>query len=189
MMLGIDAVDQPRRPRDRPHRALQGFPVAGLALMSAALIALAVIAGHPSRTMTAIGLVVFGLGFGVVGQVLTVAVQNEVDRRQLGVAMATTSFFRGLGGGIGAAVLGAVFAARAGTTGGGALATVGAASRADVAAAAQTVFLVAAPIAVLALVIVLFLRERTLAAAPPGTHSPAPRGERAPSREPAAVAS
>lgn len=49
----------------------------------------------------------------MVGQVLVVAVQNGVDRRRLGVAMATTSFFRGLGGAVGAAVLGAVFAARA----------------------------------------------------------------------------
>ena len=95
------------------------FPVAGLAAMTAALVLLAVVAGHPSRTSTAIALTVFGLGFGVVGQVLIVAVQNEVDRRQIGVAMAATTFFRGLGGAIGAAVLGAVFAARAGGAGTG----------------------------------------------------------------------
>ena len=96
------------------------------------------------------------VGFGVVGQVLTVAVQNDVDRRQLGVAMAATSFFRGLGGAIGAAVLGAVFAAHAGMTGGD-VAILDRAGRTDVIEAAQTVFLVAAPIAALALLIVLFL--------------------------------
>src|SRR4051794_6710982 len=90
------------------------YPVAGLALMSAALVMLAVLARDPSRLTTGIGLAVFGLGFGMVGQVLIAAVQNGVERRQLGVAMATTSFFRGLGGAVGAAVLGAVFAARAG---------------------------------------------------------------------------
>ena len=56
----------------------------------------------------------FGLGFGMVTQVLIVAVQNSVDRRELGVATATTGFFRALGGAVGAAVLGAVFAAQAG---------------------------------------------------------------------------
>jgi hypothetical protein len=119
--------------------------------MSAGLIGLAVTATQPSRTMTALGLVVFGLGFGVVGQVLTVAVQNDVDRRQLGVAMAATSFFRGLGGGIGAAVLGAVFAARAGTG-----------VHTDIAGAVQVVFAVAAPLAALALLVVLRLPERAL---------------------------
>ena len=55
----------------------------------------------------------------MVGQVLIVAVQNSVDRRRLGIAMATTNFFRGLGGAVGAAVLGAVFAGRVGTAAGG----------------------------------------------------------------------
>jgi MFS family permease len=113
--------------------------------MTGALVLLAVVAGDPSRTTTALGLGVFGLGFGMVGQVLIVAVQNSVDRRQLGVAMATTSFFRALGGAVGAAVLGAVFAARAG---GG-----------DVSGAVQTVFVIAAAIAALALLVVLFLEE------------------------------
>src|SRR4051812_12104564 len=96
----------------------KAFPVAGLTTMTAALVFLAVVAGHPSRTTTALGLTVFGLGFGVVGQVLIVAVQNEVDRRQIGVAMAATTFFRGLGGAAGAAALGAVFAAHADLTSG-----------------------------------------------------------------------
>ena len=80
------------------------------------------------------------------GQMLTVAVQNGVDRRRLGVAMGTTTFLRGLGGAIGAAALGAIFAARVGT---------GPADRADVIDAVQTVFLVAAPLAAIALLIVL----------------------------------
>jgi EmrB/QacA subfamily drug resistance transporter len=128
------------------------FPVAGLGLMTVALAALAVAAGHPSRVLTGVCLAVFGLGFGVVGQVLLVLVQAGVDRRRLGVAMATTSFFRALGGAIGAAVLGAVFAARAGGTAG----------RADVADAVQAVFAVAAPLAALALLITLGLRELPL---------------------------
>ena len=95
------------------------FPVAGLGLMSAALVLLAALAENPSQAATGIGLVVFGLGFGMVSQVLIVAVQNSVERRELGVATATTGFFRALGGAFGAAVLGAVFAARAGTTASG----------------------------------------------------------------------
>jgi EmrB/QacA subfamily drug resistance transporter len=136
------------------------YPLAGLAAMTVALILLAALVPHPSRTTTAIGLVLFGLGFGMVGQVLIAAVQNSVPRADLGVAMATTSFFRGLGGAVGAAVLGAIFTARTGVgTTAGSLAHLGSGARADVIHGVQAVFLAAAPIAAIALIVVLALRE------------------------------
>ena len=185
MMLGITlSTNMAGRVIARTGR-YKAFPIGGLGLMFAGLIELAVAAAPTSRLLTAIGLVVFGVGSGVVGQVLTVAVQNDGDRRQLGVAMAATSFFRGLGGAIGAAVLGAVFAAHADTTR-GAVGTPGRAGRIDVAEAAQTVFLVAAPIAAMALLIVLFLKERPLPPAQASIGMPA-HGASAP--EPTAAAS
>jgi fermentation-respiration switch protein FrsA (DUF1100 family) len=60
-----------------------------------------------------IAIAVLGLGFGKVSQVLVVAVQNGVEQRRIGVATAATTFFRGLGGAVGATALGAVFAAHA----------------------------------------------------------------------------
>jgi EmrB/QacA subfamily drug resistance transporter len=135
------------------------FPIAGLALMSAALVLLAALASDPSQATTGIGLAVFGLGFGMVTQVLIVAVQNSVDRRELGIATATTGFFRALGGAVGAAVLGAVFAAQAGShasEGGQHVA------RGEVIDGVQTVFVVAAPLAALALLVVLGLPEAPL---------------------------
>jgi EmrB/QacA subfamily drug resistance transporter len=123
------------------------FPIIGLGLMATALVVLAAVAGDASRTTTGIGLVLFGIGFGMVTQVLVVAVQNSVDRRELGMATAATGFFRALGGAVGAAALGAVFAAQAG---------------AGIADAVQTVFVVAAPLAALALVAVLRLPETPL---------------------------
>ena len=145
------------------------FPVAGLVLMTAALVALAVLAGDPSRTATGLALAVFGLGFGMVTQVLVTAIQNSVERRELGVATATAGFFRALGGAVGAAVLGAVFAAHAGATEGG-----GTALRADVIGGVQAVFAVAAPLAALALLAVLALVEVPLGTAPGGRPEPPP---------------
>jgi len=121
------------------------FPLIGLALMAVALGLLAALAGDPSRTTTGLGIALFGLGFGMVTQVLVVAVQNSVERRELGVATATTGFFRALGGAVGAAVLGAVFA-----------------THSDVGEAVQAVFLVAAPLAVVALAVVALLPETPL---------------------------
>jgi EmrB/QacA subfamily drug resistance transporter len=146
------------------------FPLAGLGMISAALLSLAALVEHPSRTSTGIALTLFGLGFGMVGQVLIIAVQSTVDRRQLGLAMAVTGFFRALGGAVGAAVLGAVFAARVGHAGSGTLALAHG-GRFHVIAGVHTVFLAAAPIALLALLIVLALKEVPLRGAgkPPGS--------------------
>ena len=124
------------------------FPLAGLAAMAAGLVLLAALADERSQAAAGLGLAVFGLGFGMVTQVLIIAVQNSVDRRDLGVATAVTGFFRALGGAVGAAVLGAVFAAQAG---GGVVDGV------------QAVFLVAAPLALLALLAVVLLPEKPLA--------------------------
>jgi MFS family permease len=151
------------------------YPIIGLGAMAAALGLLAALAGDRSQSATAIVLVLFGLGFGMVGQVLIVAVQNGVDRARLGVAMGITTFFRGLGGAIGAAVLGAIFAARTGTSATAAgLHHLSPAAGADVIHGAQTVFLCAAPIAAVALATVLVLREVPLAGREPRPRTPAP---------------
>jgi EmrB/QacA subfamily drug resistance transporter len=148
------------------------FPVAGLLLVAAGLGLLSVLAGHPSRTTTAIGLAVFGLGFGMVSQVLVLAVQNSVERRQLGVATATTGFFRALGGAVGAAALGAIFAAQAGA---------GPTARADVVDGVQVVFAVAAVLGLLGAAVVLLLREVPLQQRPAAPSSPsAPAKQRGP---------
>jgi EmrB/QacA subfamily drug resistance transporter len=139
------------------------FPIAGLALMTVALALLSGLAADPHALTIAAGLVVFGLGFGMVTQVLITAVQNTVERRELGIAMAVTGFFRGLGGAVGAAILGAVFATQAGSTVSDASgAGLGGVIRGDVIDGAQAVFLVAAPLAALALVVVLKLPESRL---------------------------
>jgi EmrB/QacA subfamily drug resistance transporter len=152
------------------------FPVAGLALMTIALALLAALARNPSRTSTGIGLAVFGLGFGMVGQVLIAAVQNAVDRRQLGVAMATTSFFRALGGAVGAAALGAVFAANVHLSSQAAHPTALApAAKTQIINGVQAVFLVATPIAALGLVLTLLLKETPLSG--PGEHRQSQRPE------------
>ncbi len=148
-MLGITASTNFAGRRIERSGRYKRFPLAGLAIMAAALGALALLSGHPSRIATGVAIGAFGLGFGMVGQVLITAVQNGVDRRRLGVAMATTSFFRAIGGAAGAALLGAVFTARIG-------------SHAGVASSVQTVFAVAAPLALLGLAIVLLLPEARL---------------------------
>jgi EmrB/QacA subfamily drug resistance transporter len=168
MMLGVTlSTNLAGREISRSGR-YRRLPPLGLALMTVALTALAATAHAPSRTAVALALAVFGLGFGVVGQVLIVAVQNGVDRSRLGVAMAATSFFRGLGGAAGAAVLGAVFAGRVGGHPASGLSGV---ARPEVIDGVAAVFAVAAPIAGLALLLTLMLPEATLARMMPASAS------------------
>ena len=52
---------------------------------------------------------VFGVGMGLIMQVLVVAVQNAVSYQDLGVATSSATFFRMIGGSFGTAVFGAIY--------------------------------------------------------------------------------
>jgi hypothetical protein len=64
--------------------------------------------------VAALDSVVLGLGLGLVMQVLVLAVQNSVDRRYMGVATSGSTLFRQIGGSIGVALFGTIFANRVG---------------------------------------------------------------------------
>jgi EmrB/QacA subfamily drug resistance transporter len=89
----------------------KAFPVVGLALMSAGLLLFSTLGASGSRLTAAAFMIVFGAGFGMVAQILMVAVQNAVDPRQIGTATAAANLFRALGGSVGVAVYGAIFTA------------------------------------------------------------------------------
>jgi EmrB/QacA subfamily drug resistance transporter len=87
------------------------FPVIGLAAMSAALFLFSTLGATGSRLTAGLFMVLFGAGFGMVTQILMVAIQNAVSRQEIGTATAAANLFRALGGSVGVAVYGAVFAA------------------------------------------------------------------------------
>jgi hypothetical protein len=65
-----------------------------------------------SALMRSLYMLILGLGLGLVMQVLVLAVQNDVEYRDLGVATAGTTFFRSIGGCFGVAICGAIFSNR-----------------------------------------------------------------------------
>jgi predicted MFS family arabinose efflux permease len=137
----------------------KAFPVAGLALMAIGLLALSQMDAGTSQATASLLLVVFGLGFGLVSQVLTVALQNAVERRGLGIATASANLVRSLGGAVGVAAFGAIFAGRLDRLPGELPAGGAGLDPVAVADALDTVFLVAAPVAALAWLVVLALDE------------------------------
>jgi EmrB/QacA subfamily drug resistance transporter len=155
------------------------FPIAGTATMSLGLLLLSRIHPETGRAWITMAMLVLGLGMGLVMQVLVLVVQNAVDYKDLGVATSGATLFRYVGGSVGTAILGAIFATRLlGILGDGAgglassvlnPAQVQALSPAmrgfylgAFSSALSTVFLVALGIAMVGVVLALMLEERPL---------------------------
>jgi len=87
------------------------FPIIGTAIMTVGLLLLSTLNVTSSPLMASAYMLVLGLGLGMVMQVLVLVVQNAVDYRDLGVATSGTTLFRSIGGSVGVAAFGALFAA------------------------------------------------------------------------------
>jgi MFS family permease len=86
------------------------FPVAGTAIMTFGLVMLSRLSLESSQWQTSVDALWLGLGMGMVMQVLILAVQNSVEYKYLGVATSGTMLFRSVGGALGVAFFGALFA-------------------------------------------------------------------------------
>jgi hypothetical protein len=84
-------------------------------LVGAALIALSRLAVDTSYSLIAAYMFFFGAGLGLTMQVVVTAVQNSVERRHMGTATASVTFFRSMGGAIGTALFGAILSTRLAT--------------------------------------------------------------------------
>ena len=87
------------------------FPLAGTIVVTIGLVLLSRLGAHTSLVLVGLYILVFGLGLGLFTQVLVLVVQNAVPMQQLGVATSSVTFFRSMGGAIGASALGAVLTA------------------------------------------------------------------------------
>ncbi|WP_344619194.1 MDR family MFS transporter, partial [Dactylosporangium salmoneum] len=80
------------------------FPIIGSILMLAALVLFTRIGADTPLWRTMLIMVVMGLGLGGNMQPVITAVQNAANPREIGVATSTVTFFRSMGGTLGAAV-------------------------------------------------------------------------------------
>jgi EmrB/QacA subfamily drug resistance transporter len=88
------------------------FPLVGTVLVTIGLVLLTHVGAHTSLGTISVYILVFGAGLGLFMQVLTLVVQNAVPMTLMGVATSSVTFFRSMGGAIGASALGAVLTAR-----------------------------------------------------------------------------
>ncbi|MFI5931571.1 MDR family MFS transporter [Actinoplanes sp. NPDC051494] len=157
------------------------FLVAGAAIMTVGMLLLSTIDENTSTVILSAWMLILGAGVGMLMQNLVLAAQNDVSGSDLGATTSVLTFFRSMGGTIGVSALGAVLASKvtslfaekfpqAATTGGTQavpdLTTLPEQARAIVAGiyaqATSELFLIGAPIAALAVVAVLFIKEKPL---------------------------
>lgn len=155
------------------------FPVLGTAIMAVGFVLLSQMSAATPVWRQSVDLFILGTGIGLCMQVLVLTVQNTVDFDDLGVATSGVTFFRTIGSSFGAAIFGSLFANFLADRVGPALAASGAPAAAaqspqvlhrlpaEMAApvidayadALGMVFLCAAPVAVLGLLLALTLKE------------------------------
>ncbi|MFB6672361.1 DHA2 family efflux MFS transporter permease subunit [Streptomyces sp. NPDC056390] len=163
------------------------FPVVGTGVTAIGLLLLHQLDENSSTGEMSAYFFVFGLGLGLVMQVLVLIVQNAVSYEDLGVATSGATFFRSIGASFGVAIFGTIFASRLGDKLTDALAGRSLPPGVDVnalqsdprgigelppalrgpvlhafASSITDVFLYAAPVALVAFVMAWFLREDKL---------------------------
>ncbi|MET9229333.1 MDR family MFS transporter [Lentzea sp. NPDC003310] len=160
----------------------KAFLVSGGVFMVGGMLLLSTISAQTSVVMVSVHMFLLGVGVGMMMQNLVLAAQNDVPAKDLGATTSTLTFFRSLGGAIGVSALGAVLANKVASLTEekfGALPGGEASSHtvpdlsilppeikaviADIyATATAEIFLVGVPFAVLALLAVLFIKEKPL---------------------------
>ncbi|WP_189219377.1 MULTISPECIES: MDR family MFS transporter [Streptomyces] len=165
----------------------KAYLVAGAVIMTAGLGLLSTIDSETHFGLLSIYMAVLGVGVGMLMQNLVLAAQNDVPAAELGAATSVLSFFRSMGGTIGTSVLGAILANRVASEITKGLGAAGAAPEGASAGghgavpdmstlpepmrqiiehaygvATADLFLIATPCALLALITVVFIKEKPL---------------------------
>jgi EmrB/QacA subfamily drug resistance transporter len=177
------------------------FPIVGGVLMAIGMFLLSRIGVGTSRWTTGFDYVILGLGMGCLMQMMSLIAQNSVELRDMGVATSSRMFFQQMGGSLGVAAFGAIFAHKLTASmsslavrSGGKLpvsgvsldptqvttlpAAVKAQVFAGIAQAVHSVFLWTIPAAVLVFVFALLIKEVPLRGrAAPGEQVPVPEAE------------
>ncbi|MGG5259480.1 MDR family MFS transporter [Phycicoccus avicenniae] len=84
------------------------FMAVGVVVMGAGIWLLTRLTADSTQTQLTLAMVVLGIGIGMAMQQYTLVVQNAAEKRDLGVATASSQFFRNVGSTVGIAVFGTV---------------------------------------------------------------------------------
>ena len=175
------------------------FPILGGGIMGIGMYLLTGLEIGTTRLTSGIYYVILGLGMGFLMQMVSLIAQNSVEQRDMGVASSARMFFQQIGGSLGVAAFGAIFARRltsslAAAAGSGAhisasggqlnpatVDTLPAAVKHDVffaiTHAIQGVFIWAVPAAAIIFVLAWFIKEVPLRGRAPADETPSQQAE------------
>jgi MFS family permease len=151
----------------------RAFPILGTAILTIGVFLISRLDASSGSLQPGLFMLIAGIGVGFMMQIIVLATQNEVPAPDLGIATSAVNFFRAIGGSVGVALMGALFTSRL-TTSVSAEAALNPAHVQELTGAAQTqyisdfahalagTFLFVVPLAALAIVLSLCLRESPL---------------------------
>jgi EmrB/QacA subfamily drug resistance transporter len=90
------------------------FPIVGAGVVTVAYVLLRTLGADTPYWRVGLFIFVLGAGLGFTMQTVVTAVQNAVERRDMGAATSSVAFFRTMGGAFGTAIFGAVLTSRLG---------------------------------------------------------------------------
>ncbi|WP_029150129.1 MDR family MFS transporter [Microbacterium indicum] len=88
------------------------YPILGTLITVGAVLLFTTLAADTPLWLICVFLFVFGVGLGLIMQVVVLVVQNAVPADQLGTATSTNNYFREVGASLGTAVFGTLFTTR-----------------------------------------------------------------------------
>ncbi len=110
MMLGVTVTSIVAGQVTTRTGRYKAFPILGGGIMAAGLYLLTGLGTGTTRLTSAIFYAVLGLGMGFLMQMVSLIAQNSVEQKDMGVASSARMFFQQIGGSLGVAAFGAIFA-------------------------------------------------------------------------------
>ena len=108
MMLGIVAMAITSGRLISSSGKYKRFPVAGMVVMMGAMLLFTTINKDMPYWQLAIYAMLMGMGVGLSMQTVVIALQNDVDYKDMGIATSSNTFFRSLGASFGTAIFGTI---------------------------------------------------------------------------------
>jgi EmrB/QacA subfamily drug resistance transporter len=113
-MLGIVSMSIYSGKQITKHGHYKRYPIIGLIIMTFGMFFLSTLKENTPFWQLFIYAVMIGMGLGFSMQTIVIALQNAVEFKDMGVATSANTFFRSIGGTIGIAIFGTIYANRLG---------------------------------------------------------------------------
>ena len=111
-MLGIVSMSILSGKLISKHGHYKRYPVMGLAIMTVGILTLSTLNETTPFWKLAIYALLIGAGLGLSMQTVVIALQNSVEMKDLGIATSANTFFRSVGGTVGVALFGSLYASQ-----------------------------------------------------------------------------